>query len=150
MDLDISWIWPGNVPAFQTKWCSYFTTPKLATKKKGSLIITMTSWFLWRLLEMEIFDCNLQELLLQSPADILDHPCWMNGWFRFLNHFQHQQLEGPLTRRWATSRRVSAPPGGDMTWLRRWVHIRCKDVVKGEGRSVTREMLLLCKLDELI
>ena len=47
--------------------------------------------------------------------DILHHPCCRNGWFRFLNHFQHQQLEGPLTRRWATSRRVSAPPGGDMT-----------------------------------
>lgn len=61
------------------------------------------------------FDGNLQELLLQSPPDILDHPCCMNGWFRFLNHFQHQQLEGPLTRRWATSRRVSAPPGGDTT-----------------------------------
>ena len=51
MDLDISWIWPDNVPAFQTKWRSYFTTPNVATKKEiiDSLIITMTSWFLWRL-----------------------------------------------------------------------------------------------------
>lgn len=134
MDLDISWIWPDNVPAFQTKWRSYFTTPNVATKKGiiDSLIITMISWFLWRLFGDGHFSMAIcRSYFYNLLQDILDHPCCMNGWFPFLNHFQLQQLEGPLTRRWATSRRcLRAARRGHDGGKRRGIHIWCVSMWK--------------------
>lgn len=154
MDLDISWIWPDNVPAFQTKMAFVLHDAQCRDQKRdhwfidhhNDMMVPVETFWRW----------TFSMAICRSYVYNLLQTFWITraGWMDDSDSstiFSISSSKGPSRAveqpRDVSPRRQEGTWRGKTTWES---HLMCKYVKGDKGRRVTREMLLLWKLDEVV